>query len=35
MPPWFADERYGHFANDRSLKQSEMDTLVKWSTAEQ
>src|SRR5256885_6851766 len=30
MPPWFADARYGHFANDRSLKQSDMDTLVKW-----
>src|SRR5882672_5727422 len=30
MPPWFADPRYGHFANDRSLKQSEIDTLVKW-----
>src|SRR5579872_4145126 len=21
MPPWFADPQYGHFANDRSLKQ--------------
>src|SRR5713101_3738413 len=30
MPPWFADPQYGHFTNDRSLKQSEMDTLVKW-----
>ena len=30
MPPWFADPSYGHFANDRSLKQSDMDTLVKW-----
>jgi hypothetical protein len=30
MPPWFADPRYGHFANDRSLKQSDIDTLVKW-----
>src|SRR6266478_6450334 len=23
MPPWNADPKYGHFANDRSLKQSE------------
>jgi hypothetical protein len=30
MPPWFADPRYGHFANDRSLKQADIDTLVKW-----
>src|SRR5881398_1498754 len=30
MPPWFADPRYGHFANDRSLKPSDIDTLVKW-----
>src|SRR5262245_48531275 len=21
MPPWFADPQYGHFSNDRSLKQ--------------
>lgn len=31
MPPWFADARYGHFDNDRSLKQTEIDTLVKWA----
>jgi hypothetical protein len=30
MPPWFADPQYGHFSNDRSLKQEEIDTLVKW-----
>src|SRR5215469_11170702 len=30
MPPWFADPKYGHFTNDRSLKQGEIDTLVKW-----
>jgi hypothetical protein len=30
MPPWFADPRYGHFANDRSLKQADIDTLAKW-----
>src|SRR5216684_6240287 len=31
MPPWFADPKYGHFMNDRSLKQSEIDTLAKWA----
>ncbi len=31
MPPWFADPKYGHFVNDRSLKQSDIDTLVKWA----
>jgi hypothetical protein len=31
MPPWFADPQYGHFINDRSLKQSDIDTLVKWA----
>src|SRR5213593_1932315 len=31
MPPWFADTSYGHFVNDRSLKQSEIDMLVKWA----
>jgi hypothetical protein len=30
MPPWFANPQYGHFTNDRSLKQSDIDTLVKW-----
>jgi hypothetical protein len=30
MPPWFADPRYGHFANDPSLPQAEIDTLVQW-----
>src|SRR5437667_21238 len=30
MPPWFADPQYGHFSNDRSLPQSEIDTIVKW-----
>ena len=27
MPPWFADPSFGHFANDRSLSQAEIDTL--------
>ena len=30
MPPWFADPQYGHFRNDRSLSQGEIDTLVAW-----
>ena len=30
MPPWFADPKFGHFSNDRSLKQTDIDTLVKW-----
>ena len=30
MPPWFADPQYGHFSNDRSLSQAEIDTLVAW-----
>jgi hypothetical protein len=31
MPPWFADPKYGPYLNDRSLKQSEIDTIVKWA----
>src|SRR5580704_12191589 len=31
MPPWFADPRYGHFANDPSLRQTEIDTIVNWA----
>jgi hypothetical protein len=30
MPPWFADPSVGHFANDRSLSQAEIDTLIAW-----
>ncbi len=30
MPPWFADPSVGHFLNDRSLSQAEIDTLVRW-----
>jgi hypothetical protein len=30
MPPWFADPKYGHFNNDRSLKQSDIDTIAAW-----
>ena len=31
MPPWFANPEYGHFDNDRSLKQAEIDTMVAWA----
>jgi hypothetical protein len=31
MPPWFADPHYGKFSNDRSLSQSDVDTLVAWA----
>jgi hypothetical protein len=30
MPPWHADPQYGHFTNDRSLKQSDIDMIVGW-----
>jgi hypothetical protein len=33
MPPWFADPRYGHFANERSLSADEIRTLVGWVNA--
>ena len=33
MPPWFADPHYGHFANDRSLSEAEIDTLAIGRTA--
>lgn len=31
MPPWPADPCCGHFANDRSLRASEIEILVKWA----
>src|SRR5204863_3371883 len=31
MPPWFADAQFGHFANDRSLKPNEIETIAKWA----
>jgi hypothetical protein len=34
MPPWFADPAIGHFSNDPSLTQQEMDTLVSWANAQ-
>src|SRR3989454_1558771 len=33
MPPWFADPQYGHFTNDRSLKQTGIDTLAAWANS--
>jgi len=30
MPPWHADERYGHFKNDRSLTAEEKDMILTW-----
>ena len=30
MPPWHADPRYGHFANDRRLTREEIETLAAW-----
>jgi hypothetical protein len=31
MPPWPADPCCGHFANNRSLSPSEIETLTKWA----
>ena len=31
MPPWNADAKVGHFANDRSLAQKDIDLLVAWA----
>src|SRR5437016_1623879 len=31
MPPWFADPNYGHFLNDRSLNQNEIETIATWA----
>jgi len=33
MPPWFADPQIGHFSNERSLSQRDIDTIVAWATA--
>jgi mono/diheme cytochrome c family protein len=30
MPPWSADPKYGHWANDPRLSQQEIDTIVAW-----
>jgi hypothetical protein len=34
MPPWFADPAVGHFSNNPSLTQQEIDTLVSWTNAQ-
>jgi hypothetical protein len=31
MPPWFADPKVGHFANDRRLSAAEVATLSNWA----
>ena len=33
MPPWFADPHYGKFANDRTMAQKDIDTIVAWANA--
>jgi hypothetical protein len=33
MPPWFADPRYGHFANDPSLSKQQIATISQWAAA--
>ena len=33
MPPWFADSRYGHFANDTSLTEQQIHTVSAWAAA--
>ena len=30
MPPWYADPRYGKFANERCLSREETDLLLSW-----
>lgn len=32
MPPWKADNKYVHFANDRSLSEAEKNIIIKWVT---
>src|SRR4029077_14283322 len=31
LPTWFADAQFGHFLNDHSLKQNEIETIAKWA----
>src|ERR1017187_2712564 len=33
MPPWFADPRFGHFANDPSLSGEQIATVSAWANA--
>ena len=30
MPPWFADPKYGHFANEKRLTDEEIATIAAW-----
>src|SRR5438552_7628079 len=30
MPPWFADPKYGHFANDNHLPEADRQLILKW-----
>ncbi len=31
MPPWFADSAHGSFANDRSMSETEIETISAWA----
>jgi mono/diheme cytochrome c family protein len=31
MPPWYADPRYGHFANEHKLTDAQIATLASWA----
>src|SRR5437773_12448938 len=33
MPPWFADSRFGHFANDPSLTEQQISMISAWVAA--
>ena len=33
MPPWFADPRFGHFSDDPSLTQQQIDIIAAWADA--
>jgi hypothetical protein len=33
MPPWFADQRFGHFSNDPSLTPAQIATVLSWVQA--
>ena len=33
MPPWFADPKYGHFANERTLSDADIAKIVAWVDA--
>jgi hypothetical protein len=33
MPPWFADTKIGHFSNEMTLSEADINTLVSWVDA--